>query len=76
VEIEIRPLSRSSCGRVAQQVRALVLQTRGRGELKGRTKALVDSRQQVIERMVEEATTKGADAIVAMRFDTSDMGGN
>src|SRR5437867_5085535 len=46
------------------------------GELKGMTKALVDSRQQVIERMVEEAATKGADAIVAMRFDTSEMGGN
>jgi uncharacterized protein YbjQ (UPF0145 family) len=46
------------------------------GELKGMTKALVDSRQQVIERMVEEAQAKGADAIVAMRFDTSDMGNN
>jgi uncharacterized protein YbjQ (UPF0145 family) len=46
------------------------------GELKGMTKALVDSRLQVIERMVEEAESKGADAIVAMRFDTSEMGGN
>ena len=46
------------------------------GELKGMTKALVDSREQVIERMVEEANAKGADAIVAMRFDTSDMGNN
>jgi len=46
------------------------------GELKGMTKALVDSRQQVIERMVEEAQAKGADAIVAMRFDTSEMGSN
>ena len=44
------------------------------GELKGMTKALVDSRQQVIERMVDEAQAKGADAIVAMRFDTSEMG--
>src|SRR6059058_5235779 len=46
------------------------------GELKGMTKALVDSRQQVIDRMVEAAEAKGADAIVAMRFDTSEMGGN
>src|SRR5438067_13592279 len=46
------------------------------GELKGMTKALADSRQQVIDRMAEEAEAKGADAIVAMRFDTSDMGGN
>ena len=40
------------------------------------TKALVDSRLQVMERMVEEAQAKGADAVVAMRFDTSDMGNN
>ena len=46
------------------------------GELKGMTKALVDSREQVIERMVEEAEAKGGDAIVAMRFDTSEMGSN
>jgi uncharacterized protein YbjQ (UPF0145 family) len=46
------------------------------GELKGMTKALVDSRMQVIDRMVEEAEAKGADAIVAMRFDTSEMGSN
>ncbi|HEX6508553.1 MAG TPA: YbjQ family protein [Chloroflexota bacterium] len=46
------------------------------GELKGMTKALVDSRQQVIDRMVDEARAKGGDAIVAMRFDTSEMGSN
>lgn len=44
------------------------------GELKGMTKALTDSRQQVIDRMVEEARAKGADAVVAFRFDTSEMG--
>ena len=46
------------------------------GELKGMTKALIDSRQQVMERMIDEAEAKGANAIIAMRFDTSDMGGN
>ena len=46
------------------------------GELKGMTKALVDSRHEVIERMVAEAEAKGADAILAMRFDTSEMGPN
>src|SRR5437899_10091890 len=46
------------------------------GELKGMTKALVDSRQQATDRMVEEAEAKGANAIVAMRFDTSEMGQN
>ena len=45
------------------------------GELKGMTKALVDSRNEVVARMVEEAEAKGANAIVAMRFDTSEMGG-
>jgi uncharacterized protein YbjQ (UPF0145 family) len=46
------------------------------GELKGMTKALVDSRHEVIQRMVDEAEAKGADAILAMRFDTSEMGPN
>ena len=46
------------------------------GELKGMTKALVDSRSQVTQRMIEEAEAKGANAVVAMRFDTSEMGGN
>jgi uncharacterized protein YbjQ (UPF0145 family) len=46
------------------------------GELKGMTKALVDSRWQVIQRMTDEAEAKGADAVVAMRFDTSEIGRN
>ena len=46
------------------------------GELKGMTKSLMDSRKQVMERMVEEAEAKGANAIIAMRFDTSEMAGN
>jgi uncharacterized protein YbjQ (UPF0145 family) len=46
------------------------------GELKGMTKALAESRQQVMERMVAEAEAKGANAIVAMRFDTSEIGPN
>jgi uncharacterized protein YbjQ (UPF0145 family) len=44
------------------------------GELKGMTKALVDSRAEVVQRMQEEAEGKGGNAIVAMRFDTSEMG--
>jgi uncharacterized protein YbjQ (UPF0145 family) len=46
------------------------------GELKGMTKALIDSRQQVMERMIQEAEAKGANAVIAMRFDTSEMGSN
>lgn len=43
------------------------------GELKGMTKQLSESRQEVINRLVEEAEAKGANAIVAMRFDSSDL---
>ena len=46
------------------------------GELKGMTKALIDSREEVMQRMVAEAEAKGANAIIAMRFDTSEMGAN
>jgi uncharacterized protein YbjQ (UPF0145 family) len=46
------------------------------GELKGMTKALVDSREQVRERMIQEAEAHGANAVIAMRFDTSEMGSN
>src|SRR4051812_44527737 len=46
------------------------------GELKGMTKALIDSREEVMQRMIGEAEAKGANAIIAMRFDTSEMGPN
>jgi uncharacterized protein YbjQ (UPF0145 family) len=44
------------------------------GELKGMTKMLAESREEVISRMVKEAEAKGGNAIVAMRFDTSELG--
>ncbi|HSJ73808.1 MAG TPA: heavy metal-binding domain-containing protein [Miltoncostaeaceae bacterium] len=43
------------------------------GELRGMTKMLAEGREQAIERLVEEAEEKGANAIVAMRFDTSEF---
>ncbi len=46
------------------------------GELKGMTKNLEDSRQQVIERMQAKAEELGANAVIAFRFDTSEMGGD
>jgi uncharacterized protein YbjQ (UPF0145 family) len=46
------------------------------GELRGMTKNLVTSRQEVIDRMVAEAEARGGNAVLAMRFDTSEMGGN
>jgi len=46
------------------------------GELKGMTKNLITSREEVMGRMVAEAEARGGDAVLAMRFDTSEMGGN
>jgi uncharacterized protein YbjQ (UPF0145 family) len=46
------------------------------GELKGMTKNLEASRQEVIQRMAEQASERGCNAVLAMRFDTSEMGGN
>ena len=44
------------------------------GELRGMTLMLAEGRQQAISRLVEEATGRGGDAIIAMRFDTSELG--
>ena len=44
------------------------------GELQGMTKNLVDSRNEVMHRMLEHARQKGANAVIGMRFDTSEMG--
>lgn len=50
------------------------LKALGGGELKGMTKNLSESRLTAVQRMEEEAGAKGADAILAMRFDTSELG--
>lgn len=44
------------------------------GELKGMTKMLAEGREHATDRLVEEAEGKGANAIVAFRFDTSELG--
>lgn len=43
------------------------------GELVGYTELLSDARNQAIERMVDEAQKKGANAIVNVRFSTSSV---
>ena len=43
------------------------------GELKGYTQLLQESRQQAMDRMVEEARLMGANAIVNVRFSTSSV---
>ena len=44
------------------------------GELKGMTKMLAEGRIHAQERLVEAAESKGANAIIAFRFDTSELG--
>jgi uncharacterized protein YbjQ (UPF0145 family) len=44
------------------------------GELKGMTKMLAQGREHAQQRLIEEAESKGANAIVAFRFDTSELG--
>src|SRR5215212_5402261 len=44
------------------------------GELKGMTTNLVASRNAAMGRMIDEARNRGANAVIAMRFDTSEMG--
>jgi uncharacterized protein YbjQ (UPF0145 family) len=43
------------------------------GELKGYTQLLQESRQQALERMIEEADELGANAIINVRFSTSSV---
>lgn len=45
------------------------------GEVGGYTTLLSDTREQALERLRAEAAQKGANAVVAMRFDSSDIGG-
>src|ERR1700759_2270500 len=43
------------------------------GELKGMTKMLAEGRQHATQRLIAEAEGKGANAILAFRFDTSEL---
>lgn len=44
------------------------------GEIGAYTRLLSDSRTEAVERMKKAAAQKGANAVVAMRFDTSEIG--
>lgn len=73
-----RSLARSSgspCGRHIGSRLGANLKFIVGGELRGTTKDLVDSRHEAQQRLVEEAAAPGADAILAMRFDASEIGG-
>ncbi|HEY5833171.1 YbjQ family protein [Streptomyces sp.] len=42
------------------------------GELKGLTKTLVETRNQAMDRLVEQARARGANGVLMMRFDVTD----
>ena len=50
------------------------LRTIAGGEIHEYTALLEDSRSQAIDRMVQNATVMGANAVVRMMFDSSEMG--
>jgi uncharacterized protein YbjQ (UPF0145 family) len=61
--------SRGLAGNVAAGLRSLV-----GGEIHEYTQLLEDTRRQAIDRMVQNATLMGANAIISMRFDSSQIG--
>jgi uncharacterized protein YbjQ (UPF0145 family) len=44
------------------------------GELRGMTKNLATGRSEALQRLVEAAQAKGGEAVVAFRFESSDLG--
>jgi uncharacterized protein YbjQ (UPF0145 family) len=61
--------SRGLAGNIAASLRSL-----GGGEIHEYTRMLEDSRRQAVDRMIENATVMGANAITMMRFDSSEIG--
>lgn len=50
------------------------LRTIAGGEVRGYTKLLAETRNQAVERLKDAARERGANAVIAMRFDCSDIG--
>ena len=46
------------------------------GELQGMTRNVLQSRNEAMTRLFAEAQARGGNALVAMRFDTTELGGN
>jgi uncharacterized protein YbjQ (UPF0145 family) len=61
--------SRGLGGNIAAGLRSLV-----GGEIHEYTELLEDTRRQALDRMVQNATVMGADAVISMRFDSSELG--
>ena len=61
--------SRGLAGNITAGLRSLI-----GGEIKEYTELLEQTRRQAVDRMVTNATLMGANAIVMMRFDSSEIG--
>ena len=61
--------SRGLGGNIMANLRAL-----GGGEIVEYTRLVEDTRRHAIDRMIENARAMGANAVVMMRFDSSEMG--
>jgi uncharacterized protein YbjQ (UPF0145 family) len=62
--------SRGVVGNLAAGLRSIV-----GGEIHEYTQLLEDTRRQAIDRMVQNATLMGANAVISMRFDSSEIAG-
>jgi len=51
------------------------LRSIGGGEIHEYTSLLEDARRQAVDRMVQNATMVGANAVISMRFDSSELAG-
>jgi uncharacterized protein YbjQ (UPF0145 family) len=51
------------------------LRSIGGGEIKEYTSLLEDTRRQALDRLVKNATLMGANAVISMRFDSSELAG-
>src|SRR5215470_207945 len=61
--------SRGLGGNIVASLRSIV-----GGEIHEYTQLLEEARRQAVDRMVRNATVMGANAVVMMRFDSSEMG--
>src|SRR5512135_2547291 len=62
--------SRGFAGNFAAGLRSL-----GGGEIHEYTELLEDTRRQALDRLVKNATLMGANAVISMRFDSSELAG-
>src|SRR5215204_6661777 len=62
--------SRGLGGNVMASIRSL-----GGGEIHEYTELLEDTRRQALDRLVKNATLMGANAVISMRFDSSELAG-